>query len=87
MDSLIGSLKQQELVDKYAEFVSLPKAKFFEQLGLSVIQGKREGIYIEMLEGLMEGDPAMKLIDCRTSGGVFNLGHQHPEIIKAAQYT
>ncbi|MFX1513422.1 MAG: aspartate aminotransferase family protein, partial [Promethearchaeota archaeon] len=25
----------------------------------------------------------LDLIDCRTSGGVFNLGHKHPEIIKA----
>ena len=35
-----------------------------------------------MLEGRKKGETPLDLIDCRTSGGVFNLGHGHPEIIK-----
>ena len=36
-----------------------------------------------MLEGTRKNKPPLNLIDCRTSGGVFNLGHRHPAIIKA----
>ena len=82
-NSLIGSDSQSRLVEKYSRYVSEPKASFFSKLGLGVIQGERKGLYIEMLEGISEGQSTMKLIDCRTSGGVFNLGHQHPSIIKA----
>jgi putrescine aminotransferase len=80
---IIGSLPQKELVKMYAKYISRPKAEFFKSLGLGAIQGKREGIYIEMLEGTRKNHPAAKLIDCRTSGGVFNLGHRHPKIIQA----
>ncbi|UCE13562.1 MAG: aminotransferase class III-fold pyridoxal phosphate-dependent enzyme, partial [Candidatus Heimdallarchaeota archaeon] len=76
---VIGTLSQQEIVKMYADYVSKYKAGFFENLGLGVVQGERSGIFIKMLEG----DPPLELIDCHTSGGVFNLGHHHPEINKA----
>ncbi len=82
-DRIIGTLSQKELVKIYSDFVSKPKANFFENLGLGAIQGIREGIRIKMLEGVSEGEPPLDLIDCHTSGGVFNLGHHHPEIDKA----
>lgn len=80
---IIGSLPQKELVKMYAKYVSKPKAEFFKSLGLGAIQGKREGIYINMLEGTRKNKSSVKLLDCRTSGGVFNLGHRHPQIIQA----
>lgn len=80
---IIGTLSQKELVKLYSDYVSKPKADFFDNLGLGVIQGIRKGIRIKMLEGVSEGDPPLDLIDCHTSGGVFNLGHHHPEINKA----
>jgi acetylornithine/succinyldiaminopimelate/putrescine aminotransferase len=82
-DRIIGTLSQKELVKIYSDFVSKPKANFFENLGLGAIQGEREGIRIKMIEGVSEGEPPLDLIDCHTSGGVFNLGHHHPEIDKA----
>lgn len=80
---IIGSLPQKELIKMYGKYVSKPKAEFFKSLGLGAIQGKREGLYISMLEGTRKNKPAIKLLDCRTSGGVFNLGHRHPKIIQA----
>lgn len=80
---IIGTLSQKELVKIYSDFVSKPKADFFENLGLGAIQGIRDGIRIKMLEGVSEGEPPLDLIDCHTSGGVFNLGHHHPEIDNA----
>ncbi|MHA2389124.1 MAG: class-III pyridoxal-phosphate-dependent aminotransferase [Candidatus Hodarchaeales archaeon] len=76
---VFGTKDQDSLVDLYAKYVSEPKASFFKQIGLGVIQAKREGIKIHMLEG-QGGNRPLELIDCHTSGGVFNLGHHHPEI-------
>jgi acetylornithine/succinyldiaminopimelate/putrescine aminotransferase len=67
----------------YAMYVSKPKAEFFKSIGLGAVQGEREGMYIRMLEGTRKNKPPLNLIDCRTSGGVFNLGHRHPKIIQA----
>ncbi len=82
---IIGSLPQKELVKMYAQYISNPKAEFFKSLGLGAIQGKRQGLYINMLEGTRKNKSAIQLLDCRTSGGVFNLGHRHPKIVKALQ--
>ena len=79
---VFGSKDQATLVDMYSKYVSEPKGAFFKQIGLGVIQGRRQGIKIHMLEGL-EGQKPLELIDCHTSGGVFNLGHHHPEINQA----
>lgn len=80
---VIGTLSQEEIVKLYADYVSKYKADFFERLGLGVVQGDRSGIFIKMLEGIAEEEPPLELIDCHTSGGVFNLGHHHPDINKA----
>lgn len=80
---IMGTLPQREIIKLYAKHVCKPKAEFFKGAGLGVVQGKRGGINVKMLEGVRKSKPPMELIDCRTSGGVFNLGHGHPEIIKA----
>ncbi|MFO7794807.1 MAG: aspartate aminotransferase family protein [Promethearchaeati archaeon] len=78
----IGTLSQKELLDLYAKYVNKPKVKIFKQFGLSVIPGEREGIHLKTLDGPKKGQPPMDIINCRSSGGVFNLGHRHPEIVK-----
>ncbi|UYP45579.1 [LysW]-aminoadipate semialdehyde/glutamate semialdehyde transaminase [Candidatus Lokiarchaeum ossiferum] len=82
-DKVMGRLPQKELYKLYSKYVSKPKADFFKSIGLGVIQGKRERLTISMLEGKKPNKPPIQLLDCRTSGGVFNLGHRHPAIIKA----
>ncbi|MFX0100171.1 MAG: aspartate aminotransferase family protein [Candidatus Hodarchaeota archaeon] len=80
---IIGSERQKELIKMYAEYVCKPKAQFFKGVGLGMVQGERNRLMLKMLEGVRRNKPALELIDCRTSGGVFNLGHGHPEIIRA----
>ncbi|MHA1732243.1 MAG: class-III pyridoxal-phosphate-dependent aminotransferase [Promethearchaeota archaeon] len=82
-EKVIGTRGQRELVKLYSRHVSKAKASFFRSVGLGVVQGEREGIYIRMLEGSRKDKPPMELVDCRTSGGVFNLGHRHPAMVKA----
>ncbi|MBN2153575.1 MAG: aspartate aminotransferase family protein [Candidatus Lokiarchaeota archaeon] len=83
MERITGTASQRDIVRLYAEHVSAPKAQFFKDLGIAFVQGERHGIYLKALEGLRKGQPPLELIDCRTSGGVFNLGHRHPAMIQA----
>jgi putrescine aminotransferase len=45
--------------------------------GMEFVQGRRSGLR------LYESDGRRELIDCTCSGGVFNLGHAHPEVVAA----
>jgi len=78
----IGTLSQKELLNLYAKHVNAPKVKIFKGFGLAVIPGNRENIYFETLDGPKKGEPPMKIINCRSSGGVFNLGHHNPKIVQ-----
>ena len=54
-----------------ARHLSPHKATAYEQIGMLLVQGRREGVRIWDLEG-------REFINCRSSGGVFNFGH-HPQ--------
>lgn len=66
----------EEIINDFAEFVSPGKVTVYKQLGFATVPGKREGVYLWDLEG-------KRYINCRSSGGVFNLGHRPPRIIAA----
>ncbi|NVM34275.1 MAG: aspartate aminotransferase family protein [Candidatus Lokiarchaeota archaeon] len=78
----IGTLSQKELLKIYSKYVNSPKVRMFKGFGLGVIPGERDGIHLKTLEGSKLGDPPMELYNCRSSGGVFNLGHRNPRIIQ-----
>lgn len=80
---IFGSESQKTIVRMYSDHVNKYKASFFKKFGLGIVQGERDRFHVKMLEGTRKGKPPLDLIDCRTTGGVFNLGHRHPEIIKA----
>lgn len=69
-------LDKNQIFDLFAQHVSSGKAAFFKSVDISFIPGKREGAYIYDTEG------DKKVIDCHCNGGVFNLGHRNPEIIR-----
>ncbi len=78
----IGSLPQKELLKLYAKHVNGPKVRFFKAAGLGVIPGERKGIMLKTLAGPRQTDPPLEIYNCRSSGGVFNLGHCNPTIVK-----
>ncbi|MFX0057176.1 MAG: aspartate aminotransferase family protein [Candidatus Hodarchaeota archaeon] len=78
----IGSLPQKELLKLYAKHVNAPKVKFFKNIGLGLIPGERNGIKLKTLAGPKQTDPPLELFNCRTSGGVYNLGHCNPRIFQ-----
>ena len=78
----IGTLPQKELLKLYTKHVNGPKVRFFKSLGLGVIPGDRDGVKMRTLEGSKLSEHPLEFYNCRTSGGVYNLGHQNPIIFK-----
>ncbi|HEX6311106.1 MAG TPA: aminotransferase class III-fold pyridoxal phosphate-dependent enzyme [Acidimicrobiia bacterium] len=56
-------------LDLAARHLSAAKIAAFRALGLSIVQGRREGVYVHDLDG-------NTYIDCRSAGGVFDFGHR-----------
>jgi putrescine aminotransferase len=71
------SKTKQRVFDQFSTHVSRGKAAFFLNAGIPFVFGKREGPYI------FDIDSGKRLIDCHCNGGVYNLGHRHPEITAA----
>jgi putrescine aminotransferase len=69
------SATKQAVFERFSRHVSSGKAAFFLQTGIPLVFGKREGPYVWDIDG------DKRLIDCHCNGGVYNLGHRHPEII------
>lgn len=74
--SLIGRDPKPEVVERFARHVSSGKAKFFGQVGIDFVFGRREGVCVWDLGGT-------RLINCHCNGGVFNLGHRNPRVVSA----
>jgi putrescine aminotransferase len=70
---------KEQVFDLFAKYVSSGKVDFFKKYGLDFVLGRREGPY------MWDIDESKRLINCHCNGGVFNLGHSNPEIIKALQ--
>ncbi|MGB9735287.1 MAG: aspartate aminotransferase family protein [bacterium] len=72
----VGQVPKQEAIKLFHDHVSSGKADIFTSYGMDFIFGKREGIYVWDING------DKKLINCHSNGGVFNLGHRNPVIVK-----
>ncbi len=69
-------LSKHDVFSLYANYVSSSKARFFKKFQMDLVMGRREGIYFYDKDG-------KRLINCHCNGGVFNLGHRHPEVLEA----
>ena len=68
---------QQQLLDDFATYVSPQKVQMYKMWGVDFIPGRREGVRV------WDYDGSRSWIDCRSAGGVFNLGHRPPRVIAA----
>jgi putrescine aminotransferase len=66
-----------QTVEQFGRHISSAKVAFFEAAGIDFVLGRREGPYLWDLTG------EKRLVDCHCNGGVFNLGHRHPDVRKA----
>ncbi|MDQ7053856.1 MAG: aspartate aminotransferase family protein [candidate division KSB1 bacterium] len=74
-----GSQSKSDIFQKFSQYVSSGKARFFQENGIEFVFGRREGPFVWDIDGQKQ------LIDCHCNGGVFNLGHRHPRIVHALE--
>ncbi len=67
---------KQMVIKQFEAHVSSGKVAFFQFAGIDFVPGRREGAFMWDMAG------SKRLIDCHCNGGVFNLGHRHPEIVQ-----
>ena len=68
---------KEEVIQDFASYVSPSKVAAYRALGTTIVPGRRESVRVWDLDG------QRSWIDCRSAGGVFNLGHRPPRIIAA----
>ena len=68
--------QREKTKEQNRKYLCPEKIRIFNDIGIDLIIGKREGTYIYDIDG-------KKLIDLHINGGTFNLGHRPPEIIRA----
>lgn len=64
------------LYERYGHFISPTYPQFLRKLGLNSGAGKAEG-------ALISDERGKTYIDCSGGYGIYNVGHNHPEIIEA----
>lgn len=69
---------KKETLEKYRKYVNPSLARLFKITGCDLIEYKARGIYVIDANG-------RKFIDCLGGYGTFNLGHSHPEVIRAVR--
>ena len=61
----------------FAEHLSRGKVEAFEELGIDLVLGRREGPFF------WDAYDERRFYNCHCNGGVFNLGHRNPAIVAA----
>ena len=69
---------KSQAVENNRQYVCPDKIRIFNEIGIDLVIGKREGPYIYDMDG-------KQLIDVHINGGTYNLGHRHPEIVKTLE--
>lgn len=72
------STTKEAIIEEFKDYVSPSKVAVYKEMGIDLVPGRREGSYIWDKDG-------QRYIDCRTAGGVFNLGHRPPRVVAALQ--
>jgi len=73
--TLVGSSSREQVLEDYARFMAPTRMQMMQLAGLDIIPGRREGVYLWDISG-------KEYINCHCNGGVYNLGHRHPEILE-----
>lgn len=67
--------RKQRAIDLCREYVMPARVDAWQNLGVPLVIGKREGYLIHDLDG-------HELIDVHLNGGTYNLGHRNPELVQ-----
>jgi len=67
---------RDEIIRVFAQHVSPGKVDLYNKYNTLIVPDKRRGSFIYDMDG-------RRYINCHSNGGVFNLGHRNPQIIRA----
>ncbi len=67
---------RESVIDLYGKHVSPGKVDIYRKYDIALVPGKRGGCFIHDVDG-------RAFINCHCNGGVFNLGHRNPRVMKA----
>ncbi len=70
---------REETFAAYAARVSRGKVRVFEDVGIDVVMGERSGPFFT------DAFSGRRFFNCHCNGGVFNLGHRHPAVVRAVR--
>ncbi|NOZ04362.1 MAG: aspartate aminotransferase family protein [FCB group bacterium] len=76
-----SSPEKQAILKAFRDHVSSGKAEFFRKYGMDFVMGDRTGPYLWDIDG------QKRLFNLHCNGGVFNLGHRNPELIRLLRDT
>jgi acetylornithine/succinyldiaminopimelate/putrescine aminotransferase len=68
-----------EVEAAFADHVNRGKVEAYRGLGLELVMGTRDGIRFQ------DAYDGTWYVNCHCNGGVFNLGHRHPEVVSAVR--
>lgn len=69
-------MEKNEILSEFKRYIDPKRVETLKKAGLDLIEEKRRGAFVTDEEGV-------RLIDCRTDAGSFNLGRRHPRIVSA----
>jgi len=68
------SREKDEFLDKSKAFWNPGKTQSWQDFGIDLVIGRREGYFLYDIDG-------RRLIDVHLNGGTYNLGHRNPELV------
>lgn len=75
--AILTPMDRARIFELYRRHVNAGKIEMFTHLGLDAVIGRREGIRF------WDAFDERSWINCHCNGGVFNLGHRHPDVVRA----
>lgn len=69
-------ISKQQIIDKSIKYWNPDKTKFWQDWGIDLVIGRREGYYLYDMDG-------RRLLDCHINGGTYSFGHRNPELLQA----
>ncbi len=70
-----GTRSREQILADFSRFMGQTRMLMLQIAGLDIIPGRREGALLWDVSG-------KEYINCHCNGGVYNLGHRHPEIVE-----
>jgi acetylornithine/succinyldiaminopimelate/putrescine aminotransferase len=75
----IGRQDKARIIEDFARYVNPGRVEIYRSMGVDFVPGRRQGVW------LWDVDGSRRLLNCRCSGGVFNLGHRPPRVVAAVR--